>query len=498
MTTLHKTSSVRHDTLYDKGLHLFVDDDEVQDHPGFTRRVQHPTRLPEPVLRGDMPWERDAVEVWGSVIYDVGEGIFKAWYHSSNNDLYQRDGVGHFICYATSSDGVAWHKPELGVVPCCGSTANNIVFPTADIPHEFGMDPWGIFIDQIEPDPEKRYKMGFYQQRPPPGLQRGERLDVADQVSFFSRQADRHGMYTASSPDGIHWRQDDELRVPRAGDAGAIVPDQLAGGYLATSRRANTLTDHFMLQWKRYRRVIAMSSSRNFSTWSRLETILKPDDFDDGQDQMYTMTPFVYGNQYLGFLGLYRTTMEIGEVEMASARDPHHWQRSGRREIFLPTGSPGAWDSAWVSCAASPPIIWDDELYIFYSGSAQEHGTAGNFRSAIGLARLRRDGFVALRCGIRGGELMTEPITITGSRLALNASSPFGTVDVQVVDDTNIPPGFTFDDCNGLRNQDHTAFQVTWGEAQQDLTPFLGEKVRLHMRAGNATSLFSYRIFSGE
>ena len=36
--------------LYDPGAHLFLDDEEVQDHPGFTRKVQRPERHPEPVL----------------------------------------------------------------------------------------------------------------------------------------------------------------------------------------------------------------------------------------------------------------------------------------------------------------------------------------------------------------------------------------------------------------------------------------------------------------
>ena len=40
--------------LYDPGLHLFLDDEEVQDHPGFTRKVQHPQRVQEqPVLEPD-------------------------------------------------------------------------------------------------------------------------------------------------------------------------------------------------------------------------------------------------------------------------------------------------------------------------------------------------------------------------------------------------------------------------------------------------------------
>ena len=65
--------------LYDPGLHLFIDDADVQDHPGFTRMVQRPDRLPEPVLRGDQPWE-GAVQLWGSVLYDEADGLFKMWY----------------------------------------------------------------------------------------------------------------------------------------------------------------------------------------------------------------------------------------------------------------------------------------------------------------------------------------------------------------------------------------------------------------------------------
>ena len=44
--------------FYDPGLHLFLDDVEVQDHPGFVRKVQRPERVrTEPVLRPDQPWE---------------------------------------------------------------------------------------------------------------------------------------------------------------------------------------------------------------------------------------------------------------------------------------------------------------------------------------------------------------------------------------------------------------------------------------------------------
>ena len=77
--------------LYDLGLHLFLDDVEVQDHPGFVRKVQRPERVQtEPVLKPDRPWEGKAVQLWGSVLYDDDENCFKMWYYSINNDLYER------------------------------------------------------------------------------------------------------------------------------------------------------------------------------------------------------------------------------------------------------------------------------------------------------------------------------------------------------------------------------------------------------------------------
>ena len=151
--------------LYDPGLHLFVDDEGVQDHPGFHRKVQRPQPVQqEPVLRADRPWEGNSIQLWGSVLYDEEEKHFKAWYYAINQDLYMRGVQGYFMCYATSRDGVEWEKPELGIVSCEGSSANNIVYPPPGVEH--GIDPWGVIKDPWEEDPARRYKMGMYQQRP--------------------------------------------------------------------------------------------------------------------------------------------------------------------------------------------------------------------------------------------------------------------------------------------------------------------------------------------
>ena len=499
--------AVQRSQLADPGLHLFLDDAEVQDHPGFVRKVQNPKRIRrEPVLRPDRPWEGNAVQLWGSVLYDREENLFKMWYFSANTPLYRSQGRGYFMCYATSRDGIEWKKPELGIVLVEGSSANNIVYPTDDVPAGWGIDPWGVVKDPDDPDPTRRYKMGLYQQRPSkedsdiekPNMTREEKNKARKILLQAIR--DKHGMYAAFSPDGIHWTSGEKLLVPRGGDAGSMVYDPLGKQYLASTRRYETIMDHYVIGWKGYRRVISLSTSRDFVHWTPLKTILKPDDFDAPRDQMYVMTPFAYGNQYIGFIGMLHSSTELGPTQLATARDLQNWRRVGKREEFLPVGSPGSWDGAWSSLSGNPPVLKGDTLYMWYSGRPQAHGTSGMWRSSIGIVTLRKDGFVALRCGIRGGDVMTEPIEVTGPRLYLNAISYFGRVRLRVIEDgVSIPDGYSFEECNGLERGDETDFEVTWGKDGKNLFPFVGKKIRLHIRADNATSLFSYRFgASGE
>ena len=115
-------------------------------------------------------------------------------------------------------------------------------------------------------------------------------------------------------------------------------------------------------------------------------------------------------------------------------------------------------------------------------------------RAAIGLLTLRKDGFVALRSGIRGGELMTEPVEVLQPKLYLNALSFFGRVQIRVIENVSVPNGYSFDECNGLERGDETDFKITWGKDRRDLSVFVGKKIRLQIKADNATSLFSYRF----
>ena len=145
---------------------LFVDNYLVENKQNVLRTYHPFKKSPHnPVMLGEKPWESDVAYVYGTVLpTEDGDG-YRMWYHSY--------GGGYLNLYATSSDGVHWHKPALGQVSWKNSGDNNIldlnrVYHLPQVIHT----PW-------ETDPDKHYKMtGFV-------------YDV--------------GFCASHSPDGISW-----------------------------------------------------------------------------------------------------------------------------------------------------------------------------------------------------------------------------------------------------------------------------------------------------
>jgi hypothetical protein len=128
------------------------------------------------------------------------------------------------------------------------------------------MDPWGIVKDLADPNPARRYKMGGYQQRPGDVPTADHTNTIEERQAYMRSISDHHGMYSAYSPDGLNWTVNDPLLIPRGGDAGALTYDYGQKRFVAITRRYNCVGDHFVLLWKKYRRVIALSTSDDFET----------------------------------------------------------------------------------------------------------------------------------------------------------------------------------------------------------------------------------------
>ena len=96
-----------------------------------------------PLFVEDKPWEKRFDNLYGNVIYDQQEKIYKCWYspfivdYSAQgmsladrakpyDDDHPKREMG--ICYAYSKDGISWVKPELGLVEYQGNMNNNLLW----------------------------------------------------------------------------------------------------------------------------------------------------------------------------------------------------------------------------------------------------------------------------------------------------------------------------------------------------------------------------------
>ena len=193
------------------------------------------------------------------------------------------------------------------------------------------------------------------------------------------------------------------------------------------------------------------SNAASFSSIPRPRTLLHPDALDPVDTEFYGMFGFDAGDLYLGYLEIFHTRTDTFSWQLVSSRDGEQWRRTAQRRSFFAHGEPGTWDSAVVFIPNSPPVEVGDELWIYYSGTARTHGSRDpRIPRHIGLARLRRDGFVSLEAGAGAeeGVLTTVPLTLSGETLWVNAEASAGSVTVEVCDrDGNPLPGFECDKC---------------------------------------------------
>ena len=454
--------------MYDPNLHLLADNDELTHHWNLTRTIGRPDRAMRPLLQADRPWEGEQIACWGTVIHDPADGLFKIWYQTWLEDFPAAHVSRSVICYAQSRDGLTWEKPNLGVTMYHGSTDHNVVYTVEDFDQPHQLDCFAVLLEPEDPHPARRFKM----------LAWVRSIETRFEMGFIS----------LFSADGIHWTRHPGYTIPRLGDRMGCYRDHIRGRYVMNSRQP----------WRNLRgqlttkRQVAMAESADFLAWTEARPIMKLDDDDGFDDQFYGLTPFVWGNQYLGYLELYHRATEHLDLQLVTSRDGEHWTRPARREPFLTRGPDGAWDETWVAFTSNPPIVQDDEMWLYYDGRTGGHQTDRR-RGAIGLARARRDRFAGLTAGIQEGEALTERIMVGAPRLLLNLNARCGEVAVAVYDEEGDPiEGYGRDDCSAVSG-DQVDAEITWNG--MNLEPLEGRELylRLWIRYG---TLYAYRFDS--
>ena len=453
--------------ILDQQKRLFVDMHDVDAQIRVTRDFHAATKHPQPILSQDAPWECHG-GMTASVVYDAEEGLFKAWYMAG----FYAEGVGHVQCLATSTDGIRWKRPNLGLHEAMSSTQNNIVIPAT---HHEGQDHWETMLkDPAESDPSKLYKaIGW---------------------SSFDWDGPRSGIYSATSSDGRTWSHsaDPIFRYhprPNTDDLGPVGDAQS----LMIDRRRQRFVAFLRGTPERL-----MSISHDFVTWSRPQPFLRP---LSELEALYNNTGFNYGAHDLGVLTHFdkRPLRQTQSLHLLSSRDGDNWDRPSPTPL-IDVGDVGEWDRFQIMLTGAPPIPVGDRLFFYYRGTPRRHAKSprefdpriaddqASGTMSIGLATLRLDGFASVAGSFDGGRLMTKPFVCDGTSLHLNAKADHGQLRVALLAEDETPlEGYRFDDCHPIQ-QDSVQIPVRWGEDDHRLP---NAPVRLQFELNNAR-LFAY------
>jgi hypothetical protein len=425
---------------------LFLDDHLIASATNISRTIHQAEKSKDnPVIRQTEHWEDPFNILYGSVIRDGQK--YKAWYKS-----------GPGVSYAESDDGLHWIKPPLDLVAVNGAKTNILFRKTSELKGSeelpYYHELFGVHKDEREPDPSRRYKMGY--------LSIDWEYKGPREGRF--REGQRRGLGIAGSADGIHWKLIDSFASEAICDGATHwMFDPALGRYVLYGRTLKTPPE-IEAAWSKYDwyrnwysgRAVGRIESADFAHWNFTAPFSSPvvmtaDLQDRPATEIYSVLVFPYESVYLG---LVQTLLAVPDapavdVQLAVSRDGIHFTRVGEgivgdsapavRSPFIANGPVGSWDRFNQSLASNPPIAAGDELRFYYAGRTYRHAPydgkdTGPRAGSIGLATILRDRFVSLDASFDGGQIVTKLLKLAGQRLHLNANSEFGEISVEALD----------------------------------------------------------------
>ena len=411
---------------------LFIDQELVYEAKGVSFTLHQGRKVSDkPLVKVDQSCEGSHLQMYGSVLYDRDENLFKMWYLGTAGDYFPHETT----FYATSRDGIHWDKSHEGTIPSSNGKPHNAVTDRLLA---------SVMKDRRDPDPARRYKMICYQ------------YDV--------------GYCAMVSPDGLHWKE---------ANPGTILPisyvdDVICACWSETHQQYVAIFKQQMPVMGRRRRSLWSSTSYDFLHWSKATPAIWADRRDDYgtriragkarpllnypnnpnvmRTELYGSGLYVAENCLIAFPWLFSITTNVPkignqegplEVQLAVSHDLEHFERPYRTPIIKP-GQPGEWDSGTFSTAAYA-FDHEDEVWLYYSSSNLTHASPNWYgvedknsrevKTGIGLVKWRKDRFVSADGPKEGAILTTVPVHFSGQRLEINANvKPQGKIVVELLD----------------------------------------------------------------
>ncbi|MBA4017648.1 MAG: hypothetical protein C0483_10785 [Pirellula sp.] len=502
---------------------LFLDDEDVLYRPGTIKRVvEFQKQSADPVIAPDKPWE--GMIGWTSVYRNPATGKYQLWYQAYQERRKEDKRLKCVVCYATSDDGIAWTKPNLGLIPFFETKETNIVLIGAGDDEQGGYgDRYcnSVLVDERETDPARRYKMAYYDW----GVGKDAKLGSGTHVAF--------------SPDGIHWTKHAGMvsKTPFGGkgmqppfvDEGFYFEETLKTGVVRKSWRVPTamsdaldvLYDPLLERYVGYGKMwtpgpdgglswkhgMGRIESTDFLHWTKPELVLTVNDRDPPHVEFHTSPVFFYNGMYCSLNQILDRGRGTMDAEFMTSRDGRRWDRTFANTWVIPRGKPERFDAGSIITNGTP-VVLDDEVRFYYAGyrgtaiggvglNSQELGTS-DYYSGVGLAKTPRDRFVAVgpnpHAPVKGqkkdkaqltntiGHVTLKALDLSGAKsITVNADAAGGAVRVELLNEDGYRlRGFTKDDAVPL-TADDLAQPAAWKEKSLADLPAGRYLVRVHL-----------------
>jgi hypothetical protein len=440
---------------------LFIDDYVISSLTNITRQFHQPAKYPGNPLMPGYP---------AAVLYDEKSGKFRMWYSMS---------------YAESTDGINWTKPNRGL------EGNRVFVGPGEIR--------GFIYNPDAADPQRRY-------------------EAVIEKRANEKANEKGGFYAYHSADGLHWKQTFKRPILQrtyshmnpgpfwskgVGDTSIFRYDPVLKKYICDTKfnlyfPEEKIKQLGIVQERKPRlRLRAFTESDDLVHWTPERFLIFPDRFDPPDRQMYGHIGFVYESMWVGML---RTLSVIPkgfkqvDIQLSYSRDGRHWSRLGERKPLIPLGTDDSWESDYLGPTKIGPVVVGNELWFYYFGARNaDRKDVENWSFAIGLAKLRRDGFASLNAEQTPGQITTRPTTFKGNKLFVNADvAKDGWVKAAVITRESEPvASYTLDDSLAL-TKNTTKGRMIWNSKEELVPPGNGH-LRLVFQLKKA-KLYSFWI----
>ncbi|MBI4626388.1 MAG: hypothetical protein HY736_24615 [Verrucomicrobia bacterium] len=446
--------------------------------------------------------------LYGTVIKEGG--TFRMWYLGMfEKEIVkgQAPGMWRPMCYAESSDGVHWRKPELGLVKFNGGKKNNICLIEGE---PFSLtrvnDFLSILHDPDDPDRSRRYKAAFIAHVPYDEVRGGmSNIGVKEKRICAT--------ITATSADGLKWKVVGDRPANARGERFEVSGLYRFGDFYYTPGQ-------LIAPWA-WRpdgsdggRVMLTYRSADFVHWSQAKAFAfaRPGQLTNprvtGQQTHMGAGLWNRGNVMVGLYGMWQdaatpppkgASHNLGvriDLGLVVSNDGIHFREPVANFKVIPLGGEGEWDD--IALLQGHAFVNEgDQTMMWYS----HWDTGGKLKSMeVGLATLRRDGFGHLSPKEDDNDAHFVTMLVTAGRRAklrlnvdgVSAETP---LRVELLDNRDRPlPGYAGTAAARVATNG-TGVDVVWPGARGGVLP-VGQPfaVKVTFPAGSTARVFTVYV----